>query len=382
VHATITARKNWLTSNELSTYKARSFLNEFDVVPSKQVHAGSAARWIGRAVILIAVCVSPLSRAAAAPQSGVRISDHLYGTRFVTAEDGWAVGAFGTIFRTRDGGDTWHPQISHTTEQLFSVDFVDLQHGWIVGRSGTILHTADGGEVWEAQPAGSEQHLFKVKALDPQRAWAVGDWGTILATHDGGKTWEKRSLERDVILNGMSWPDAEHGWIAGEAGTILATSDGGNTWTDQTSGVEKTLNGVFFTDTQQGWAVGIDGIILHTADGGQTWQVLHGDTEVGALEQVGFAEALGNPSLYDVAVAGKQGYVVGDIGSIFASNDGGITWQRKEMPAEWSLRWIRSVSLVSGTHGELVGANGLAVRVVGDQIKVPEKENHAAEKAH
>jgi photosystem II stability/assembly factor-like uncharacterized protein len=136
---------------------------------------------------------------------------------------------------------------------------------------------------------------------------------------------------------------------------------------------------VCFPDLQHGWAVGIDGLILRTADGGQTWQVQHGSTEVSTLEQVGFAEALNNPSLYDIAVVGKFGYAVGDIGAVYASEDGGSTWQRKQMPKAWSLRWIRAISLVSGTHGAFVGGHGLVAQVAGDQVKLPEKETHATQ---
>jgi photosystem II stability/assembly factor-like uncharacterized protein len=336
---------------------------------------------ITRFAVAITLC-GVLTAAATAPEAEARITDDLFGAHFVDAANGWAVGAFGTILRTRDGGNSWRPQLSNTTEQLFSVAFADAEHGWIAGRSGLVLHTDNGGDTWQAQKSGTDHHLFTIKAIDSQRAWAVGDWGVILATHDAGATWQNRSLERDVILNGESWPDAEHGWIVGEAGTILATSDGGQTWADQVSGVQKTLFGVCFTDLHHGWAVGLDGILLHTTDGGQSWQVQQGSTAVGALEQVGFQEALGHPSLYDMMVVGKYGYAVGDIGTVLASEDGGQTWQRKDMPVEWRLRWIRAVSLASGTHGALVGANGLAIRIVGNQVKLPEEESHAAEAAH
>jgi photosystem II stability/assembly factor-like uncharacterized protein len=338
--------------------------------------------------MLLLMGVVALWPAAATPQGGARITDHLYGTRFINADEGWAVGAFGSIFRTRDGGHTWRPQVSRTFEQLFSVDFTDHDHGWIVGRSGLILHTRNGGDTWETQASGSDRHLFKVAAISRERAWAIGDWGAILATRDGGKTWTNHSLTRDVILYGESWPDGEHGergergWIVGEAGAILMTSDGGATWTDQPSGVDKTLFGVFFADAQRGWATGLDGLILRTQDGGQTWQVQRGNPEVSELEQVGFAEALGNASLYDVAVAGALGYAVGDIGTVFVSTDGGATWARKDVPAEWSLKWIRDVSLASAGRGAFVGANGLAIRIDGDHIELPEKESHAAQTPH
>ena len=351
-------------------------------MPRILVNERCTLRPAGYVTLALALCTLAASPAVAAPHGGIRVTDNLYGARFVDADNGWAVGAFGTIVRTRDGGNTWRPQVSHTTEQLFSVAFADAQHGWIAGRSGLILHSGDGGDNWRAQPSGTDRHLFKVEVLDRQRAWAVGDWGTILATHDGGATWENRSLDRDVILNDQAWPDADHGWIVGESGAIFVTTDAGKTWNEQPSGVEKTLFGVCFTDLQHGWAVGLDGILIRTTDGGQTWQVQQGSAEVGALEQVGFQEALGNPSLYDIMVAGKYGYAVGDIGTVLASEDGGATWQRKEMPAEWRLRWVRSISLVSGTHGVLVGANGLTLRVVGNRVQLPEESGHAAEANH
>jgi photosystem II stability/assembly factor-like uncharacterized protein len=335
-----------------------------------------------RAATLVALCLVVVSAAAAVPHGGARITDNLYDTKFVNAEDGWAVGAFGTIVRTQDGGKSWYPQVSHTVEHLYGVDFADVRNGWVCGRSGLILHTTDGGDTWESQRSGSEKHFFKVQALDKQRAWVVGDWGAIFATHDGGKTWEDHTLTRDVILNSQSWPDPEHGWIVGEAGAIFATQDGGATWTEQTSGVQKTLFGVTFADVQRGWAVGLDGLILHTTDGGQSWQPQHGDTQVGALEQVGFAEALDNPSLYDVAMAGQLGYAVGDIGCVYTSEDGGNTWQKKNVAGDWGLHWMRAVSMVNGTHGGVVGADGLFLRIEGTQIAAPQKERHATETVH
>ena len=47
---------------------------------------------------------------------------------------------------------------------------------------------------------------------------------------------------------------------------------------------------------------------------------------------------------------------------VFVSEDGGSTWQHKEMPNAFSLRWIRGLSLATGAHGVLVGANGLTIR--------------------
>lgn len=338
-------------------------------MPKGCVHASRATRRIICAAILLVWCAG---RAPAAAREPVHLIDNFYATKFVDANLGWTVGAFGTIFQTRDGGATWRPQASHSVESLFSVDFADATHGWIVGRVGTVLHTNDGGDTWEKQTPDTKQHLFGVCALDAQHAWAIGDWGTIISSADAGASWQIHALDRDIILNAEAWPDSTHGWIVGEGGAILATADGGATWTDQTSGVEKTLFGTSFSDGQHGWAVGLDGLILRTTDGGQTWQVQHGDTQISTLDQVGFKEAFDNPTLYAIAVTPTYGYAVGDNGAVFDSSDGGQTWQRKAVPAAANLRWIRAVSLVSGTHGMLVGANGLILRVANADLTLGE----------
>ena len=333
---------------------------------TEYVEAGRLARWVGGAAMLL-ICGMGVGRDARASET-VTLTDSLYATAFVDANSGWAVGAFGTIFRTGDGGKSWRVQESGTAEHLFGVDFVDGQHGWAVGRLGIVLQTQDGGETWEARNPGVQHHLFDVHALDAQHVRAVGDWGSILSSVDGGRSWQTYPLERDVILNAQAWPDARHGWIVGENGLILATSDGGASWEEQSSGVLKTLFGVCFRGPRHGWAVGLDGLILHTADGGNTWEIQRGDPEVSMLEQVGFKEAFDNPSLYAVAVTSTYGYAVGDNGAVFFSADGGLTWARKSVPDAANLRWIRSVSLVNGTHGLLVGANGMTIRAERDEI--------------
>lgn len=315
-------------------------------------------------------------------EDGGRNKDSLYAVSFVDARAGWAVGAFGTILSTRDGGRNWRTEPSHTTEPLFSVDFVDARHGWAVGRSGLILATADGGETWTRQNGGTDRHLFSVDFVDAQFGCAAGDWGTILVTNDGGSTWRQSALDRDVILNAVSMLDRSRGWIAGEGGVVLATGDGGVTWQDRPSGVEKTLFGVHFVDERRGWAVGLDGLILRTGDGGATWQVQNGSTEVGTLDQVVFAEAIENPSLYSVALAGERGIVVGESGAIFTTADAGGSWLRREVPPDWGLRWLRDVSLANGADGMIVGAEGRRIQVVNGSVTVAVEGKDAAAPLH
>lgn len=314
--------------------------------------------------------------------------DHLYGVKALTATDAWAVGNYGAIYHTQNAGKTWEARDSGTKAPLFSIDFADATHGWAVGKSGEILGTADGGKTWshEKSPIDASKHLFKVRAIDAKTVWAVGDWGAIAVTTDGGATWQDRSLptlkvsagERadrnenlvleDVVLYDVAWPDAQHGYLAGEFATMLATSDGGLTWTKRKLPTEKTIFGIFFASASEGWAVGIDGLVLHTTDQGATWTVQHGNADPATIDELAFNDALKNPGMYSVAVAGKTGIVVGDTGTVLTSSDGGQTWTRRVLPDRDRYSWLRDVSLVAGDRGVLVGAKGLSGAIQGNDI--------------
>ena len=309
---------------------------------------------------------------SARPASGAVLRDNLYDVKAVDGHEAWAVGNFGAIYHTADAGKTWQPRDSGTKAPL-GVDFASRTDGWVVGKSALILHTKDAGATWTRQtsPIGSQKPLFKVRALDARTAWAVGDWGAVTVTHDGGETWEDRSLTDDVVLYDVSFPDAQHGFVAGEYGTLLATNDGGGTWTKRPVGTEKTLFGVSFSTPTQGWVVGIDGLVLRTRDGGGTWDVQRGSVEAGSIEELGFLEALKNPGLYGVQVAGRYGVVTGDTGMVLTSTDGGETWVRHELPGKQQLVWLRAVSLGDGPEGFVVGGNGFTARIEQDRVVLP-----------
>jgi len=255
-----------------------------------------------------------------------------------------------------------------------------------------VLRTEDGGKTWKQQttPLSIEKHLFKVKAVDKDTAWAVGDFGTIITTSDGGATWQDRSLgivpvkseetpgrttttlTDDVILYDVSFPDREHGVISGEFGTVLYTSDGGATWTRRPTPTEKTLFGVYFATPERGWAVGIDGLVMRTEDAGHHWEVQHGHPEEAGVEEISFSDTLKNPGMYAVRVDGDHGIVVGDMGMILTSSDGGQTWTRRELPDRDRLVWMRDVSLAPGGGGFAVGASGFDARVERDDVVLPD----------
>ena len=131
----------------------------------------------------------------------------LYAVDFVDCQYGWAVGQWGIVLHTSDGGMTWEVQQNHTMGSgLKSVDFVDRFHGWIVGENGFILRTNDGGQSWEEAESPTRWDLNDVIFLDTAKGWAVGYGGLLLYADDSGGTWytmplsiEKFSFRHNIL---------------------------------------------------------------------------------------------------------------------------------------------------------------------------------------
>ena len=78
---------------------------------------------------------------------------------------GTAVGDFGAIVRTTDGGATWVAQDSGTQDLLIGVSMTDANTGTAVGTSGDLIRetsfrTTDGGATWVTQESGPGMNGF------------------------------------------------------------------------------------------------------------------------------------------------------------------------------------------------------------------------------
>jgi photosystem II stability/assembly factor-like uncharacterized protein len=154
----------------------------------------------------------------------------LYDVDFATPERGWAVGEFGVIFTTEDGGKTWTAQKSPVTTTLFGVHFADAQNGWATGIEEVMLHTTDGGQTWRKLDVPSRQGfvlgIYDV-AVQGKIGWAIGDSGLLLRTIDGGETWTRVDLPIQLAgswFRGIALSPGSSGLIVGSHGEILITN--------------------------------------------------------------------------------------------------------------------------------------------------------------
>ncbi len=75
----------------------------------------------------------------------------------------WISGSPGSvILHSSDQGVSWQVQSTGISTPLRDIDFIDEQHGWAVGSFGTILTTANGGKTWRAQRGGNRRAGFSL----------------------------------------------------------------------------------------------------------------------------------------------------------------------------------------------------------------------------
>ncbi len=252
--------------------------------------------------------------------------------------NGWAVGALGTVLRSEDGGKSWNRVDLDSDYDFYRVDFVDDLHGWIAG-----------GRIRIAETNESMRHDKR------------GGYGAIYFTEDGGKTWTCQYGERGRLLFGLDFVDIDTGYACGERGILLKTEDRGKTWKElSTTGTINWLYGLTFRDRNRGFAVGMRETVIKTEDGGRTWTPLDAGAD---RRPYGF-----QPIYRDITFNGETGCVAGQNGSLLISHNGGESWKPSATYFKSEIRDLMDLRRVIFPTPKL----GYAVGELGTRLMVTE----------
>lgn len=148
---------------------------------------------------------------------------------FRSAEEGWAVGAYGMIVHTRDGGQTWAyvPGLDNP-ERLHLNSVIGLAGGrlLVAGEGGRVHLSMDQGQHWRPSQPLTQASLYKLMVLQDGQLLALGFGGTLFASRDQGQTWEERRLPlRAGVYGGTQLADGRV-LLTGQGGVLLYSRDG------------------------------------------------------------------------------------------------------------------------------------------------------------
>jgi photosystem II stability/assembly factor-like uncharacterized protein len=208
----------------------------------------------------------------------------------MTGEWGMAIGNYGLMIETNDGGKTWNVLPPKTELALLGIAHVG-EHRLIVGQKGFVL-ARTGDEDWREVDSGLNARLLNVAMGEAGYTIAVGEFGFVARSRDHGATWEPIEVDWGQFNDEGYEPHLYEAvvlgdgavMIAGEFGLIIRTEDDGQTWTLVAQGDESVFDIDLASDgSNTGYAVGQEGLLMKTADNGRTWERLDPGTTANLL---------------------------------------------------------------------------------------------------
>ena len=310
-------------------------------------------------------------------------SGQAFSVGFSDPEHGWLLAGDGPpLYTTADGGLTWqlvYPPLSPST----AISFLSPQLGYAAGWTydgATVLRTTDGGTTWTA--AGEAPvSLSALEVLGPSELIALGQ-ADLYVSLDGGRTWQVQPFAHGWYPAALGMENTQRGWVIGyslAAGRqLFYTGDAGLAWQalptpfapsavvplggqDVLATGTPTVAKIYLNPDRQGrtatslksqtpylwrstdrglhWTpislphwrpqqgapvgmrVGTEGLvwlwsgstIWLSRDGGTTFRRI-GFRQLGGLGDVSFTDA-------------QDGWLLTTAGALYATGDGGLTWQ-------------------------------------------------------
>jgi photosystem II stability/assembly factor-like uncharacterized protein/pimeloyl-ACP methyl ester carboxylesterase len=310
---------------------------------------------------------------------------------FINENEGWYVNGYGSIYHTKNGGETWEKQLEKKGTFFRCIAFVDS----LVGFAGTVgtdyfpdvadtiplYGTKDGGKTWRsvsytgayvkglcAIDIVKEQFINHGKTDYKIHIYGVGRVGSPanrMESHDGGLTWTSNSMNNDCkMLFDIKMFDKNNGIVCAASdedleksnALILKTSDGGKTWKkvyQSNRPFEGTWKASF--PTKELGYVTIQSYnpdpnvkqqrIAKTTDGGETWN------EINLVEDAGARE-------FGIGFIDENHGFVGTMNSGYETKDGGKTWAKVNLGM--ACNKIRIYKNANGkTYGYAIGVDVL-----------------------
>lgn len=221
---------------------------------------------------------------------------------FVDNRHGWILTSLGVaagsegvaVYGTGDGGASWRLLSQSSSEARpgslpfgcakSAISFDDLDRGWIAGTcaggAAALFRTVDGGVTWHLQalpgPGGAARLEGPVMVeppiffTDDEAVLAVTDPAAgvlFYASHDGGASW---SLVTTV--HGASRPAVTslRDWLVVVEGRLQVSRDAGATWSSLPGGLDPEATVLALVSPSSGWAWRPDAL-FRTTDGARTW---------------------------------------------------------------------------------------------------------------
>jgi photosystem II stability/assembly factor-like uncharacterized protein len=282
-----------------------------------------------------------------------------------------AGGEHGVIIVSDDDGVHWRQVSTPVDVTIAQIRFADARTGWAVGDFGVVLKTQDGGLTWTRQLDGVQAAQLMLSSAE--QIAAANPTDPIAAKHvRHAKLFVGDGPDKPFFL--VQIFDSQHVRIYGAYGMAFETLDGGAHWTDWSSHIADPgyLHSYGLVEEA--------GVILIAGEQG----MLLSGPENGPIKPMSASPYHG--SFFGVLLTPDGGLVAyGLQGNVFESKDFGATWTQVPNPSQSTINcaalttdghvligdWDGNVSLVDGAKVVMTGTN--AGFPIADMIEAPDQ---------
>ena len=148
---------------------------------------------------------------------------------FSDAQNGFVVGAFNLIFRTRDGGQSWQPWADRTDNPSgyhLAAIAGDGKQVFIAGEQGLLLRLDDSGERFQALTSPYQGSFFGLN-VQPDVVLAYGLRGHAYRSVDGGASWSQVETGLNASITASARDARGQIYLFGQTGQALVSGDDG-----------------------------------------------------------------------------------------------------------------------------------------------------------
>jgi photosystem II stability/assembly factor-like uncharacterized protein len=151
---------------------------------------------------------------------------------FQSDRQGLVVGAYGLVYKTADGGQTWQPWQDHLDNPDGQHLYAITSHGdrlLLAGEQGYFARSSDSGERFARQKTSYAGTLFGLETRDGIHLVAYGLRGNAVFSPDAGGSWEAVKTGVVGAIDGSCVLQSGQYVFVTDRGEVLVSEDQGRT---------------------------------------------------------------------------------------------------------------------------------------------------------
>ena len=215
----------------------------------------------------------------------------------------------GKLLKTTNGGESWTPLASGTTDPISSIFFINNVTGWI-SAGNTVLRTINGGTSWT--PVATLSNSGNLYFASLINGWRTSNSTYVSRTTNSGNNWQNYNLPVQCFSRQVRFVNNNTGYVFGasiDSAYVFKSVNGGLDWeiVIRLGGQSNTMQVI----DQDNVLLCMVNKIHKTTNGGASW----------SFKPI-------NSGLYtDMQFLNQEtGYVCGNLGRVFATTNSGDNW--------------------------------------------------------